>query len=365
MTTVQDLRGRIVDCDSHLYITPSQMRSAVGEEFATRYARLASAAFGDRDPTKESAGVELDAENVWTLKDWASPGSFDAVRRIETIDLFGVQRQMIGPDGLFSSIAGTRMPGVAEAVRRYNDWTLDWARPSSGRLRPTAILPMHDVETAIADAQRIAAAGGHAVSASCSRPPAGLSPADPAWDPLWAILAEAGLPLIFHVGSESRFLDKAWSKAKHLTGGELDPFSMATGWLAPQTYLTTLLLGGVLERHPGLRIGVMELTAQWIGPFAEMLDHRVDVESRKLSRYLSQRPSEYISRQVRLTPYWWEPVDVYIERFGLADVYCFATDFPHSEGGVDPLNTLLGRVQRLGDDVVEKLFVRNGEALCP
>jgi hypothetical protein len=68
---------------------------------------------------------------------------------------------------------------------------------------------------------------------------------------------------------------------------------------------------------------------------------------------------------VRVTPFWWEPIDKYIERFGLEDVYAYGSDYPHFEGGVDPANTYAKALERLGPTVAEKFFVTNAELLMP
>jgi hypothetical protein len=68
---------------------------------------------------------------------------------------------------------------------------------------------------------------------------------------------------------------------------------------------------------------------------------------------------------VRTTVYPFEEEDMYIERYGLDDVLCFATDYPHAEGGKDIFNNMYKRVERLGPEIVEKFFVKNGEWLLP
>ena len=78
------------------------------------------------------------------------------------------------------------------------------------------------------------------------------------------------------------------------------------------------------------------------------------------------RPSEYIQRNVRVSPFCFEPVERYLEQFPyLQDVLCFSTDYPHYEGGKDPIQRMLDRVQRFGPDLVEKVFVRNAGWLMP
>jgi len=127
----------------------------------------------------------------------------------------------------------------------------------------------------------------------------------------------------------------------------------------------------VFERYPTLRVGVMEYTAHWIGPLADLLDiwhdnnHKTGPADNVANRRLPLRPSEYIARNVRVAPFDFEPVGKYIEKHGLEDVYCFASDYPHVEGGKKPIEKFASSLEPLGRRVLEKFFVKNGELLLP
>jgi hypothetical protein len=55
-----------------------------------------------------------------------------------------------------------------------------------------------------------------------------------------------------------------------------------------------------------------------------------------------------------------------IERHpNLEDVYCFSTDFPHPEGGTNPLGVMSKSIERLGAATLEKFLVTNSELLMP
>jgi hypothetical protein len=82
---------------------------------------------------------------------------------------------------------------------------------------------------------------------------------------------------------------------------------------------------------------------------------------------LRMRPSEYIHRNVRISPFDFEDVGSYIKRYGMPELYCYASDFPHLEGGKNPMGDLARslRSHGLGDDVFRKVFVENGKWLLP
>jgi predicted TIM-barrel fold metal-dependent hydrolase len=366
---IEDLKGSLVDCDTHLYVPPSQFASAFGEGFVPRFRAIHERLHGKRDVAEYGQGVVLDGDTAWSLKHWDTPAGYGLPERMAALDLMGVDRQLMFPDGMVSTVLSSRMPGAWEAAKRYNDFAQEWASASGGRLRPASMLPLHDVETATAEAERMVRRGTYGFSVVYGEPPGGLSPADKAWDPLWSLLEEAGVPLLLHAGSEGSFLDRRWCRGTSADGrgmgAEGGPFILAMSHLGPEVFISALVMGGALERHPRLSIGVLEYMAGWVGPMAELLDQSAGFFPGALDRTAPLKPSEYVNRQVRVTPFFWEPVHRYIERYGLEDVYVFSTDYPHPEGGVDTVPAMFGSIARVGEAAARKFFVTNGKALLP
>ena len=105
-----------------------------------------------------------------------------------------------------------------------------------------------------------------------------------------------------------------------------------------------------------------------MGPLAENLDrwnmHKPFASTTGQSP-LKMLPSEYIQRNVRVACFDFEPVGEYIDRYGLEDVYCYASDFPHFEGGRNPIGRFVKALEGKSDAVLEKFFVTNGSDLLP
>jgi predicted TIM-barrel fold metal-dependent hydrolase len=210
---------------------------------------------------------------------------------------------------------------------------------------------------------------------NAGEPPAGLSPASPELDPFWALLAENDVPVLAHVGSDLGFLSHAeWSNAPAFAPNKLsfelgfEPYSFATLHLPVEHFLTVMVLGGVFERHPTLRFGAIELGAHWLGPLADNLDVWAQkIFARRIAETLSMKPSEYLTRNVRVTPHnVVEPVDQFFERYPhLSRCYCYSTDYPHLEGGAHINTKMHDMLAPLGADVLERYFVTNGEWLLP
>ena len=89
------------------------------------------------------------------------------------------------------------------------------------------------------------------------------------------------------------------------------------------------MVSGRLDRHPGLKIGLIESGAGWV-PFAvEALEHQFDEMLPKFSKILTRRPWQYFRDHFMCT-FWFEKVapKILLETIGVDNVM-FETDFPH------------------------------------
>jgi predicted TIM-barrel fold metal-dependent hydrolase len=115
--------------------------------------------------------------------------------------------------------------------------------------------------------------------------------------------------------------------------------------------LNALIVDGVLQRHPELRVGVIEVGASWIPSWMRMLDsaHEAFRKNEERLQNMEMRPSEYVRRQVRATPYPHEDAGWTITNAG-AEVCMFSSDFPHVEGGRNPIARFERSLESAGID---------------
>jgi predicted TIM-barrel fold metal-dependent hydrolase len=125
-----------------------------------------------------------------------------------------------------------------------------------------------------------------------------------------------------------------------------------------------MIMGSVFDRFPRLRFGIIELGASWIGPAVERMDLWAEFMG-KVGRKYDLKPSEYIARNVRATPFWNENLPKMIERYGLEDMYIFSTDYPHLEGSRDPLGKFSKWLGELPADYAQDFFIDNAKLLFP
>jgi predicted TIM-barrel fold metal-dependent hydrolase len=176
-----------------------------------------------------------------------------------------------------------------------------------------------------------------------------------------------------HIGTEFFFLDPHWCVAEtfgdlfqspEIPNTNIQMFS--TVHMAVENYVSAMVLGGVFERFPRLRLGLLEVGAYWIGPAARRMDMYIDVFPGASAARFPMKPSEYIARNVRVSPFNFEPVQRYfIDDPNLADVFCYSTDYPHVEGTKDSMQNMLAKVEPLGEEITTKFFRTNAEWLLP
>ena len=398
------LLERTLDVDGHEFAPPHLWGGIFGP-VAERLAEVCGpfiAAMGEdyiARPGQAADDTPMTHENVWTCRHSGAPGAFDMARRIEAMDLMGVRRQLIFPSfGLWGQMLAAPEGGgpIASAMRHllgglspeearrlghtgideWNAWAVRTTAVDPDRLRPVGMLKNPgSADDLIDQARDLIGQGLRGLLINSASPPAGLSPASPALDPFWALLADSDTPVLAHVGTDLGFLASgAWNDAPAFAPKKLalelgfEPYSFATVHLAVEHFLTVMVLGGVFERHPRLRFGAIELGAHWLGPLADNLDMWAEkVFARRLADSLSLKPSDYIARNVRVTPTSIvEPVDAFFTRYPhLADCYCYSTDYPHLEGGAHINVSLAALLAPLGEGVMERYFAGNGRWLLP
>jgi predicted TIM-barrel fold metal-dependent hydrolase len=391
------LAGRIVDIDSHEMLPLQVWERELGpcmKDIAEVFARSGITAHDEYNhpnlPDFTADDAPIEAGSIWKRKGSGAPGAADVRRRLEVMDLTGVKRQLMFPTaglhaltlmhvepecGYFADIGGDRVAYGKACAEAYEAWGMRVARHSD-RVRPVMPVAGATVAELMDNARRLIDGGIRAIFLPGAVPPGGVSPAHADLDPFWAMLAARNVAVCLHINVDGRiFRSDEWSNAAAFEGfrflGEFhsDPWSTAHTHTMAQTFLTTMVLGGVFERHPTLRFGIIELGAVWVGPLCDLLDMwyvaGASITQAPGTYRLAQKPSDYIRRNVRVSPFYFEEIDRYIRLYDLGEVLCYASDYPHIEGGFDPVGAFYERLAPFGQEQIEKFFVSNGEWLLP
>src|SRR6059058_5165496 len=215
----------------------------------------------------------------------------------------------------------------------------DFCADVPGRRAGIAQIMLHDLPAAVGEirwAKEHGLTGG--VLLPGAPPGSGLPPLHDAkyYEPLWSVCEELDLPLNHHSGSAAP------------VAGE-DPedkvvFILEVTWWAHRAF-THLLVAGVFERHPAIRLALTEQGTAWIPEELMRLDHffmrfanakgSQEMEcGLPIVERMSLKPSEYFARNVMVGSSFIRPDEVKIRHAVGLDKIMWGSDYPHKEGSM-------------------------------
>jgi predicted TIM-barrel fold metal-dependent hydrolase len=239
----------------------------------------------------------------------------------------------------------------------WNRWCATVVVDGRGKVHPVAHVTLRDQDWLLAELARLERDGVRLAMVA----PAlvdGRPLSHPDHEPIWRAFVEHGVRPVFHVADQRKVFDDGWyTDPPDSFVPTLDSVFL---WTAAALACTDLILNGTLERHPDLRIGIVELSAVWVPMFLMMLDGGSDFTARLNGRPLtplSMRPSEYFRRQVRVSSFSYELPARLIRQTG--DLYMCCSDYPHSEGTATPMADYMSGPIPVGPDDAPGLFHDN------
>ena len=378
------IENRIVhDADSHTMELPTWYKEfgskKVQKAFLDRLAKakglnLAKDWYtGLEEMHKTSSYREQNEKKLMSRKNFDALGSFNKIDRSEALDLLGVKTQLVFPTSpnvwLESLEHSNKVDLLYEVASATNRAQTDFCSDDE-RLFPVTYIPLADIKKASSAAAEAIKLGSKAllIPWAC---PKNHATSHIGLDSVWSQAVEANIPVLFHVGTADYVLPKSHSinglpAIQDFHGGEENFRSISYMAISqgPMQALSLLILDGVLERFPSLMVGVIELGSVWVPGFMRQLDSAFEAFGRHEKRLqdLSLRPSEYIERQVRVTPYPTEPTDWVIEQAG-PNIFMFSSDYPHVEGGRNPMGRFEKATSQFNESEKDKFFRANFEEL--
>jgi predicted TIM-barrel fold metal-dependent hydrolase len=378
------------DADAHIMETPTWLRDHADPDVRDRIEPLRYSSgnelrqTGDPDEQLRDLGQAFtrlrekhaaaeyradEASQIMARKNFAATGSFIAEDRSRALDLLGFSSQLV-----FNTFHNRRLRDWEHrgdldlaygAARAHNRGMVDFCSVDR-RLLPSCYVPLVDFQRAAAMADEALAMGAAALLVASGCPPT-HSPSHVSLDPVWARAQEARIPVVFHVGGTGDLIDPNYFRnglpiPPDFHGGEENFRSvdyMGIPWPPAQT-LATMIFDGVLDRFPALRIGVIEQGAIWVPSWTRQMEAAFEAFSRHEERLraMQLRPTEYVTRQIRFTPYPTEDVGWIIEQSG-PEVCMFSSDYPHVEGGRRPLERFEASLAGAGEVVRHRFYEDN------
>jgi predicted TIM-barrel fold metal-dependent hydrolase len=258
------------------------------------------------------------------------PGCYDLDERVKDMDANGMLAGMNFPT--FAGFSGRHLAGTADteltamALSAYNDWAIDEvAGGHPGRFIPLAILPIFDLDAAVAEVERVAAKGCVAVSLPETPYGVGLPTyASGHFDPLFAALVDHGITPCMHIAGAFGLIQRP-------------PDAMADDimLIAPQVMTITavdLMLSGLLRRFPTLKFALSEGGIGWVPFFLDRLErHVVNQSWTHLDRLPPGKTPTEVWREHFLACFITDPSALRLrDRIGIETI-AWECDYPHSD----------------------------------
>jgi uncharacterized protein len=313
---------------------------------------------------------------IASSKEIQALGAFDGDDRRTALDMLGFKKQLVFATHSvvtpFHPSSTKVPPDLRYAATLGHNRAMAEFCSHDPRLMGVAVVPLHVPELALEALESALSMGLQAVwiphYASGDRSPGHVD-----LDPFWARLAETGTPFVLHVGGSPLQLDKRWSNngkppSKDWMGGgeNVRAKDMVVMHQGPETFLSMMVLDGVFERHPGLRGASVELGAGWVAEMLSRLDwivrswRRVDKNLESITR----TPSEQLTQQMAFTPFVFENIGSFIDQSD-PSLYLFSSDYPHVEGGRDPIGRFESSLGDRGDEVRDCFYAENFLRIFP
>ena len=378
---------KVVDADSHL------------TESHDLWTKRAPAGYEDRVPRVEEmdgrptwvvdgatlgfAGGVIDRQGkkfpfqesmvVWGI-DRIHQAAFDPKARIEVLDDSGIWAQVLFPNSIGLGGQGLSQAVKDPVLRRlcieiYNDAMAELQAESGNRLLPMPVLPAWDVDESVREAERVAALGARGVNLTSDPQDMGAPDlANRAWDPLWDVCDDLKLPVHFHIGASltamnfygNYFWPSQDEYIKPAIGGTLLSIGNAR-------VVVNVILCGMLDRHPGLKLVSVESGIGWVPFILEAMDYEVFENAPEQAGELSRMPSDYFKDHWYAT-FWFERnrggnLQALVDSVG-EDNILFETDFPHPTCLYPkPLDTVAEKMATLTASARRKILGENAAKL--
>jgi predicted TIM-barrel fold metal-dependent hydrolase len=338
-------RTWMISSDSHIIEPPDLWEGRIPPALGDRGPRVVSEADGDwwyvdGRKTMSFLGIQAgkrfegDPDRLRTSGafDEVRPAAYDPASYLDENEHDGIWGSVIYPSqGLvLYSVPNTEV--VSAAMRGYNDWLAEFCGHDTSRLKGIAMLNIDEPDEAVAELRRVHGLGLAGAMITVA-PPAWRPLRDPSLDPLWTAAAELRMPLSLHVGTD-RGDPRGGDAAFKLDVKNVPPSAFVNKDFQVRQAFADLILSGVLERHPDLRVGTVEHELAWIPFFLEQMDYTYTDRPRRGEWHRfedpSTRPSDFFARQC-FASFQEDAIGLRMRDVIGVGTLMWGSDYPHTE----------------------------------
>lgn len=330
---------RIFDADTHQMEPPSMWERYIDDRYKSEAPRLQTVG-GRQAMAVEGESLTAEHKYPFSTPDFLAAlmrgmqrfertrsDGFSAHSRLQDMDEQGVEAQILYPT-VGGQLLGREFRDaelLAACCRAYNTWSAEYCAAAPARLRWAAMLPMQEVELAVAEVRRVAAAGcaGFYVRPNPLR---GRNLYHSDYDPLWAEIEKVDRPVCIHDSGSPHLPSFGDRMDTHTTGHILaHPFEAMCAMMS-------LIWYGVFERFPRLTVVHVEADAGWLPYLLQRMEQHYDFSGNAEHPQLAMRPTDYFRRNVFVACRGDEmTLPAAVQLAGDANIV-FNTDYPHPDG---------------------------------
>jgi uncharacterized protein len=273
-------------------------------------------------PHVDFGGMVMSREEKEAFEPAPEGSGWDPHVRLAVMDSEGFDIMVMYPTTGLHFAAVHDLEAAVALCQAYNNWASDFCSVAPERLIAQAAVPQRSITETKKEIDR--AVGELGMRGVFLRPnPVGPAIEDPVWDIIWSQIEDYDVPIGFHEGTGHVFPRFGSDRTDNylFQHAMSHPFEHSAAMMS-------LICGGVLERHPNLRVVFAEAGCGWVPYWLERMDHHVE-QFPYANVPMSLRPTEYFKRQCIVTMDSEEGAVVPAFSCLGADNLGWSTDFPH------------------------------------
>jgi predicted TIM-barrel fold metal-dependent hydrolase len=289
----------------------------------------------------------------------------DRDARLRTLDEQGLEKVWLFPTlgMIYEELLKHDPEAVTVMFRAFNRWLEeDWGFAYRDRIFAAPYVTLADVDAAVAELEWALAAGARTVVMRPAAPTTRLGqvpPADPSFDPFWALVNESGITVVVHA-ADSGYTSNGYARdgfAATFEGANRPSIKMLSMERAIYDFLASVIFDRLFIRFPNIRMASVENGSE----FLPDLFRKLRSTARRLPGFFPEDPVETFRRHVWINPFWEDDVEEIVGLMG-DDRVIFGSDWPHIEALPEPLD-YVAELKPFDDDARRRILRDNAEAL--
>ncbi|MBV1689714.1 amidohydrolase [Novosphingobium sp. G106] len=293
-----------------------------------------------RDPNADMGMAEFNVRNRMRAEEL--PDSIDVGKRLEFMDREGIDAAMLYPSlaVMIEQQLASNIGATYANLHAFNRWLEDdWGYATENRLFSVPLLSLLDLDEAVKELDRVLRLGARAVHLRTG-PVFGRSPASEHFDPFWARLNEARVPVAFHSSFSQyhQLVSVHWGEKGDPTYTEITPMQsyLGTGARPMMDTMAALTFHGLFTRFPKVNVMAVEGGSFWVADLFKQMDKAYQSgRGSKLAPKLHDLPSAILKQHLYVTPFPEEDV-TQLAAVLPTDHIILGSDYPHPEGLAHP-----------------------------